>query len=398
MQTNWRIGSLFGIPLYINYSWFIILLLVTFVNGQQLSQDSPPLIAWLLGLLLALLLFASVLLHELGHSLAAKAQGIQVNSITLFLFGGIASIERESKTPGEAFQVAIAGPLVSIILAVIFLSLTQIISEASLLHTLTSELGTVNLILALFNLIPGLPLDGGQVLKAVVWKCTGDRFSGVRWASTTGKILGYGGISLGLFGVLISGSVGSIWVTLIAWFILRNATTYERLTNLQESLLELKASSAMTREFRVMDANLTLGAFVEELKNTFSQSYYAASDGRYRGLILVQDLQEIERSEWDKQTLLHIAHPLNNIPAVGEQTSLVEVINQLEQLQLNRLTVLSPAGAVAGVIDKGDIVAAIAKKHNLLIPETEIRRIKTEGTYPPGLQLKAIAKLVSEGK
>jgi Zn-dependent protease len=167
MQTGWRIGSLFGIPLFLDPLWFVILAFVTFSFGLAYLQWGTVL-AGSAGLLMALLLFSSVLLHELGHSLVARSQGIKVNSITLFLFGGIASIEQESKTPGQAFQVAIAGPAVSITLFVLLTLLAHLLPASSLVSIMVGELGKINLVLALFNLIPGLPLDGGQVLKAAV--------------------------------------------------------------------------------------------------------------------------------------------------------------------------------------------------------------------------------------
>lgn len=403
MQSNWRIGSLFGIPFYIDSSWLLILIFVTVINAGDINAsniiEGQPLLGWIAGFAMALLLFVSVLFHELGHSLVAKQQGIEVNSITLFLFGGIASIARESKNPKEAFQVAIAGPVVSILLFVLFYSLSQVVSQPSILQVLTSDIARINLILALFNLIPGLPLDGGQVLKAAVWQFTGSRLKGVRWAATTGKMLGWFGIILGLFLVLITAEVSAIWITLIGWFILRNATAYDRAISLQKALLELVAADAMTRSFRVVDANLTLQAFAEEfiLANIqMPKPYYASSDGRYRGLIDFQNLQAQERSEWNNLTLLDIALPLTDIPAVAENASLVEVIKKLEEQQLTTITVLSPAGAVSGVIDRADIVLTLSKKQNLPIPEEEIKRIKEEGTYPSNLQLNAITKAMEE--
>ena len=403
MQSNWRIGSLFGIPFYIDSSWLLILVFVTVINAGDVNASNvtggQPLLGWVAGFAMALLLFVSVLLHELGHSLVAKQQGIEVNSITLFLFGGIASIARESKNPKEAFQVAIAGPVVSILLFILFYSFSQVVSQQGILQLLTSDIARINLILALFNLIPGLPLDGGQVLKAAIWQFTGSRLKGVKWAAATGKILGWFGIIFGLFLVLITAEVSAIWITLIGWFILRNATAYDRAIALQKALLELVAADAMTRNFRVVDANLTLQAFAEEFILTDIQTpkpYYASSDGRYRGLIDWQDLQAKERSEWDNLTLLDIAKPLTDIPAVEEKSSLVEIINKLEEQQLASITVLSPAGAVSGVIDRGDIVLALGKKQNLVIPEEEIRRIKDEGTYPSNLQLNAIIKAMME--
>jgi Zn-dependent protease/CBS domain-containing protein len=397
-MTKWRIGSLFDIPFYIDSSWLLILALVTIIDAGEINASSlsqTPLIGWAMGLVMALLLFASVLLHELGHSLVARAQGISVNSITLFLFGGVASIERESKTPVEALLVAIAGPCVSLVLFGLFLLLTQLTREFSLLGFIGSDLARINLVLALFNLIPGLPLDGGQVLKAIVWKLTGDRLCGMRWASASGKIVGFMGIAIGFLLLLLTGEISFAWIALIGWFVLRNANAYERLTKIQESVLNLVAADVMTREFRVIDANRTLKDFAQEYILTELGSpgiYYAASDGRYRGLVQPKELQGIERSQWESTTLLQIARPLTEIPFVEEKTSLLETINRLEQIEDRRITVLSPAGAVSGIIDRGDLVKAVVTRQNLPIPDAEIKRIKAEGTYPTYLNLAAIAK------
>jgi Zn-dependent protease/CBS domain-containing protein len=393
MQKNWRVGSLFGIPLFIDPLWFVILGLATLNFGLSYQQWGSV-FAWSAGVVMALLLFASVLLHELGHSLLAKSQGIQVNSITLFMFGGIAAIEEESKTPGKAFQVAIAGPLVSIGLFFLLNFLSLVFPNTTPIRELVGDLARINLVLALFNLIPGLPLDGGQVLKAALWKVTGDRFLAVHWAAKAGKILGYGAIALGfVVDYLTSELVTGLWIALLGWFAVRNATNYDRVTILQETLLKLKAADAMTREFRLVDANQTLRSFADLcLMDTASQVYFAESDGRYRGMVSVDDLRLVERSEWESQILQTIVHPLTEIPSVVESTILVEVINKLENEQLPRIAVLTPAGTLAGIIDRGDIVRAFAQKLNLRINEAEIKRVKEEGSYPPGLQLGAIAK------
>jgi Zn-dependent protease/CBS domain-containing protein len=396
MQASWRIGSLFGIPLFLDPSWFFILAFVTIINAKNLDPTFGSSWAWSGGFVMALLLFGSVVLHELGHSLAARSQGIKVNSITLFLFGGVASIDRESKTPGEAFQVAIAGPAVSVTLFGLFYALSQALPPSSLGENIVSGLAHINLVLALFNLIPGLPLDGGQVLKAAVWKLTGNRFQGVRWAARTGKAFGGLAIALGLGVALRPGEfLGAMWIALIGWFVFRNASLYDRLTTLQEALLQLVASDAMTREFRVVDANQKLLAFADEYILADMQTpmpYYASANGRYRGLVAIEDLHFVERSRWETQTLESIVRPLSEITTVEEKTSLVEVINTLEARPLNRLTVLSPAGTVAGVIDRGDIVRAVATRLHLPITDAEIKRIKAEGSYPQALQLPAIAQ------
>ena len=327
--------------------------------------------------------------------MVAQKQGIKVNSITLFLFGGIAAIEEESKTPAKAFQVAIAGPLVSVALFFLLRILAIAIPDTIALNMMLGDLARINLVLALFNLIPGLPLDGGQVLKAALWKATGNRFKAVRLAAKAGQILGYAAIALGLLVDYLTGElVTGLWIALLGWFGIRNATNYERISQLQETLLEMVAKDAMTRDFRVVDADKTLRFFADEylLTSNREQVYFADKDGRYLGMVNAGDLQVIERSLWETQTVETIVRPLKEIPAVEESTNFVEIITKLESEKLQYVTVLSPAGAIAGLIDRGDILRALAQKLNLRIPHTEIKRVKEEGSYPPGLQLEAIAK------
>lgn len=398
MQAGWRIGSIFGIPVYIDSSWLIIVIPIAWADELEFAGQWSPSIAWSAGLAMALLLFGSVLLHELGHSLAAQSQGIKVNSITLFIFGGIAAIDRESKTPESAFQVAIAGPAVSFMLFVFLGLVAKVLPDLPLLKLLASDLSRINLVLALFNLIPGLPLDGGQVLKAAVWKLTGDRYTGVHWAAKTGKALGSIAIALGLLWVLVADDYGGFWIALIGWFAFRNATAYDRFTELQEALLQIRAGSAMTRAFRVVNADMSLRSFADEYIRAEDRYpiYFAASNGRYRGLVRPSDLQAIERSEWDSQTLHSIIHPLSELTSVQENSSLVEVTKPMESEDLRWITVLSPAGTIAGTIDRGDIVAALTQKLNIPIPLAEIKRIKEEGKYPPGFPLGAIAESTEE--
>ena len=399
MQSGWRVGSILGIPLYLDTSWFVIVLLVTFVYGSNpIWQQNWGDVAWIVGLSMALLLFGSVLLHELGHSLVAKSPGIQVNSITLFLFGGIAAIDQESKTPGQAFQVAIAGPAVSLGLYMLLTLSVNVFSLPAPVAVLFANVAQINLVLTVFNLIPGLPLDGGQVLKAAVWKATNSRIKGVRWAARTGQILGWTAVGGGLLAYLAQPSLDLIWIVLIGGFAIRNASNYGRVADLQETLSELTAADAMARDFRVLDANLSLREFADEylLQSTRAPVYLAASDGRYRGLVKIDDVRDVERSQWESQTLMDIARPLTAVTNVRETTSLAEVIMLLEQQDLSRLLVLTPADAVAGVIDRGEIVRALGKKMNLAISDNAIQRIKDEGEYPPGLKLPALAKSLQD--
>ena len=394
MRSGWRVGTVFGIPLLLDTSWFLILALVTFLYGSDWQQEGLGAWAWIAGFLMAIALFSSVLLHELGHSLVARSQGIPVTSITLFLFGGIASIDQESKTPGQAFQVAIAGPAVSFSLFVLLSLIRYVLPLPEPAIAVLDNLAGLNLVLALFNMIPGLPLDGGQVLKAAIWRATGSRLKGVRWAARVGQILGWTAVLLGTIAYIYQREFGLLWIALLGWFGVRNASAYLRVTELQQTLMQLKASDAMTREFRVIEADMRLRQFADEFLQDAAHStiYYAASAGRYRGLVQAEALQAIAPDRWDGQTLMDIVQPLDEIPSVAESTSLKQVLVQLETESLRRITVLSPAGAVAGVIDRGDILRALGEKLNLPISADLIQRIKEEGVYPPGLQLEAIAK------
>ncbi len=397
MGKSWQVGQLFGIPLFLDSSWFVVVALFTFLNGSDWLQAYPAWgnWAWGAGLAMAVLLFASVLLHELGHSLIARSQGIQVNRITLFLFGGVAAIERESATPGQAFQVAIAGPVVSLGLAGILSGISIIAIPETPIQVLASNLAGINLVLALFNLLPGLPLDGGQVLKAAVWKLTGDRFQGVHWAARTGQILGWTAIIFGTASLALLGLGNGLWLALLGWFGIRNASLYNRLTTIQEALLKITAAQAMSRDFRVIEAHLSLRDFAERyllLTDHQPTAYFAASDGRYRGQISPPALSQIERSQWDHLTVMALSTPLNQVQSCREGTSLAETIVQLETTESRYLTVLSPAGAVAGTLDRGDIFQALAQSLSWPVSRPDLDQIKQSHQYPPSLQLLNLAQ------
>ena len=404
MDGKWKIGSLLGIPFYINSSWFLILGLITLSNIQEINirglADNSLWLEWLTGLFLSLFLFVSVLSHELGHSLVAHSQGIQVKSITLFLFGGVATIEQESKKPIEAFLIAIAGPLVSLGLSAFLFAIQHIIFSQqgnNLLHPLLSyvleDMIRINFVLGIFNLIPGLPLDGGQIVKAIIWKLKDDYFAGVLYASMSGRIIGWLGITLGSLVILLTSSLGGFWIVIVGWFVLRNANNYARISQLQKSLLEIKATDVMTHNFRVVNANLTLSEFIQKYhsQKDHGVAYFASSEGRYRGLLLRKDLKNNSNSDY---LLKDIVRPLNTISSVEEKTLLIKVIDKLEESEESYITVLSLANAVIGIIDRGDIVKKIASYNNLPISDDEIKYIKEKGQYPSYLQLSAISKAV----
>ncbi len=393
MTSGWRIGSIFGIPFLLNPAWFYSLGLFTFLfSAGDFGLEGR--LAWLAGFGMTLLLFASVLLHELGHSLAARAQGITVNAITLFPFGGIASIAQESKTPKQAFWVAISGPLVSFVLFLLLLLLSLLLPETPAALPVKAMLGglaNINFVMALFNLLPGLPLDGGQVLKAAVWQLTGSRVKGVSWAARGGQMLGWAAILLGLGGFLLTLRFGFLWLLLLGGFGIRRASAYLRMMTLQQAMLQISAAEAMRREFVTVSLHQSIQQFAARYLAAEAELYYAESEGQYVGWVEVAAINQLERSEWE-QPLASIVQPLDQLPSLADSACLAQAITQLDERQLPQMLVLSAAGAVVGVIDRADILRALGDRLSLLVPPPVIEQVKASGQFPANLQLQEVAR------
>jgi Zn-dependent protease len=361
MNGNIRVGTLFGIPFYVNPSWFFVLGLVTLSYGAELArfQQLGGLVPWLLGFVGAVLLFASVLAHELGHSFVALAQGIEVKSITLFLFGGLAQLEKESDTPFKAFLVAIAGPLVSILL---FVALTAIGTSFTFSEPITaviSLLAQINLILAVFNLIPGLPLDGGNILKAAVWQITGNPNKGIIFASRVGQIFGWLAIAIGTLATLNIIPFGSFWTLLIGWFLLQNAGFSAQYAKVQEKLSVYTAFDAVSTEIPTVSGDINLREFANNYvigQNTWTRFLAVDDRGRPIGAIASQDLKKIPTSKWTEVLVKELLQPVPTNTIISADLSLIEVIKILETQNLQQLTVVNEDNVLVGLLEKATII------------------------------------------
>jgi len=368
MKGNIRVGSLFGIPFYVNPSWFLVLGLVTLTYSGGLAAQFPGLptgVPWLLGLLTALLLFASVLAHELGHSFVAKSQGIGVNSITLFLFGGLASLEKESETPAEAFWVAIAGPLVSLLLFGLFSVITATSVLPAPLAAILSLLASINLALGLFNLIPGLPLDGGNILKAGVWKVTGNPYKGVRFASRVGQFFGWAAIASGLLPFLLYGSFGNFWNLLIGWFLLQNAGRAAQFATVQEQLTGLTAADAVTPNSPIVSNHLSLREFADQRilnRDSWDRFLVTNVEGQLLGEMTIDALKSIPVERWSEMQVGELVQPIDTSKTVLSQKPLLDVVKLLEEKQLNALTVIRDNGTPVGLLEKPSIINLLQRR------------------------------------
>lgn len=368
MNGSIRIGNLLGIPFYVHPSWFLVLGLVTFDFGEYLGTLFPGLgagLPWLLGLVVALLLFASVLAHELGHSLVAIRQGIEVKSITLFLFGGLASLEKESQTPAEAFWVAIAGPAVSLVLFAIFTAIGLSTTISTPLTAALSLLASINLMLALFNLIPGLPLDGGNILKSLVWKITGNPYKGVVFASRVGQALGWMAITIGALSILGISQFGSFWTLLIGLFLLQNAGRSAQSATIQEKLTGLKAEDAVIPDSPIVNADLSLREFANNYiigKGEWRKFLVTDQAGQLVGTIAVDELKSIPTSNWPSTLVKELMQPVDTATIIKSNQSLLEVIVLLEQGKFTQLPVVGENGVLVGLLEKGSIISLLEKR------------------------------------
>lgn len=366
-SSNIRIGNLFGIPFFINPSWFFVLGLITLSYGGDLARfpQLTGLTPWILGLVAALLLFASVLAHELGHSFAAISQGIEVKSITLFIFGGLAALEKESETPGESLLVAIAGPLVSVLLFGIFTLINLTVSLPTPLSAIVSLLASINLVLALFNMIPGLPLDGGNVLKAIVWKATGNPHKGIIIAGRVGQFFGWLAVGFGILGILNILPFGSFWTLLIGWFLLQNAGFAAQSATVQDKLDGMTAEDAVIADSPIVEANLTIREFVNQYvigKQQWRKFLVVDEAKHLIGEVFVDDLKQVPTSEWIYVPLAKLVKPVSEFTQITADLSLLEVVKLIETQNVKEMVVVKGDREVLGLLEKASIANLLQKE------------------------------------
>jgi Zn-dependent protease/predicted transcriptional regulator len=318
-RSGVRLFRIFGIEIRLDVSVAIIFFLIVYSLGAGLfpswHPDWPPLTNWLTALGAGVMFFASLLAHELSHSLVAQRFGIRVPRITLFLFGGVAEIESEAETPQAEFTIAIAGPIMSLALGVLFTGIATLSVGESVLARLVEDpegamaelgpvvtaciwLGSVNILLAIFNMIPGFPLDGGRVFRAAVWRVTGNHLLATRMASTTGKWFGWALMGLGLWNLLALKNLGGLWFILIGWFLSHLATaSYAQLLT-QRALRSLKVGDVMRTRFDSVPADASVEDFVENYLLRSSQLLWPVMEGdRVLGVVSQGDVAGVPMSE-----------------------------------------------------------------------------------------------------
>jgi Zn-dependent protease/predicted transcriptional regulator len=363
MEESLRLGRLFGVRIGVNWSVLVIftLILVLLAGGRfpLVAPDRSPAVYVAAGLVAAILFFASLLAHELSHALVARRNGVEVEGITLWMFGGVARLQGEAPTPAAELRIAGVGPLVSLLLAGVFGALAWLADELTgqgLALEVLRWLAIINLALAVFNLAPASPLDGGRILRALLWWRRGDRTSAALTAARAGRLFGFLLVGLGLIELLLVPGVGGLWLVLIGFFIANAAATEGTYAQIQAGLAGLRVADVMTAAPVVLPQHLSVEQAVDAylLPNRFSSFPLVDPDGRPTGLLTLKQIKAVPRDAWPSTSVQRIAAPLVAVAVAAPLESLLDVLPRLRDGGDGRVLVVAE-GRVVGIISPTDI-------------------------------------------
>jgi Zn-dependent protease/predicted transcriptional regulator len=360
-----RIGRVFGIPIYIHPSWFVIFSLITFSLATQFTQQHPRWSHaqhWSLGILTSLLFFGSVVFHELAHSAVAIRYRIPVASITLFVFGGIARIGREPDSAKQEFNIAIAGPLSSYFLSGVFWLLLRLFPQSEMLGALAFWLAWVNFGLATFNLMPGFPLDGGRIFRALVWGLTHNYERATRLAAGSGRVIAYAMIVFGAWHALTGDFIGGLWIAFIGWFLLTAAHESVAQVAVRTALSGLRASDVMSHEIPTVGRETPLDEYGQQVLRTGRRCHLVISDGRLLGLMNIHALNSVPRGEWPGTSVQAAMIPRDKLLWAAPDQPLLPLLERMLAADVNQVPVMT------GIVDdvSGDRVVGMVTRDSIL--------------------------------
>lgn len=377
MGGGFRLGSILGFEIRIDYSWFIIFFLILwslsagFFPQVLPGRDTAVYVA--MGIAGALLFFGSILAHELSHSIVARAKSIPVEGITLFLFGGIAHTRLEAEDPSDEIQIAGIGPLLSFVLGAVFWGIGWLggrLGWPEPVNQVAVYLGFINVLLAVFNLLPGFPLDGGRLFRALVWRATGDVTKATRWATTGGKALGYGLMGLGLLQTFAGGALGGLWLVFIGWF-LRGAAEMSMTQHLIRGALEgVRVAELMSRNPETVPPGLTLRELVDEHLLTRRYQSFPVVDGtRLVGLVTLDHVKDAPRDRWASTRVEDVMAKADERLVVPADEGMLEVLSRMQDSDTRRVLV-TRGGELVGIVSASDISRWVQRARDLgLSPE-----------------------------
>ena len=368
MKAQIKLFKVFGVQIGLHYSWLLIAVLIAFSLVGQFSATNPqwrPEVVWGLAILTTLCFFASIIIHELSHAAVAKSRGLPVNAITLFALGGVAEIEKEATDARTEFWMGIAGPITSAIIGVVCLasaialgwSLAQ--NQQSPLSAMLGWLGVINIALAIFNMVPGFPLDGGRVLRAIVWWITGNASRAMRIATTVGQVVAFAFILLGLFRFFNGAGFAGLWLTFIGWFLLDAARSSFAQSEILSHLRGVHVSDVMNKQYSSVEINTPLQLFVDDyLLRTGNRAFVVTDDGEPVGLVTAHEIKGIDRKKWPQLQVRDVMVPMARLHGVRGSANISDVLEVMAREDVNQLPVMSN-GHLEGIISRGQILRLV---------------------------------------
>lgn len=379
-MNGFRLGKIFGINIHIDWSWFVIFLLVAWSLAATFGQVHRAWtfeMRWGLAFLASFLFFVSVLAHELAHGLAAQARRIPVKGITLFMFGGVANIEHEPVSPGEELFITIVGPLTSLFLGAIFVLLgtnsivvfndalqaSSILSQLQPFRTILAWLGSVNIMVGLFNMIPAFPLDGGRVLRSMFWAITSDIRKSTRWASILGQIIAWSFILAGvamMFGIPIpflgTGLFNGLWIIFIGWFLNNAASNGYRYVEIQEILEDIPVRRVMQTQIPMVSSETTVTDLVNHrFQQLDGQTLLVTTGEEVVGILGMGDIQKSAKTKWDSTSVGQIMTPVSQLEYVTPDQDAADAFDHLQRLHQRQIPV-KLNNQIIGLLRQKDIL------------------------------------------
>ena len=365
MRSTIKLGKISGIEIGLHYSWFVIAALIVFSLGEHFHQVNPHWSmweVWITALVTAALFFVTLLLHELGHSLVAQKRGLKVSAITLFALGGVSQTEDDASDAKTEFWVAIAGPITSLLIG--FACLASAVGfgwqrsaePRTAVTAILVWLGYINIGLALFNMIPGFPLDGGRVLRSIIWGISKNADRSTRIAARVGQVVALLFILDGIWQFFHGGGFGGLWIAFIGWFLMDAAKTSYKEVEAESALRDLHVSDIMSRECVVVNRGVSLQEFVDLYLLTTGQRCFAVEDhGRLIGLITLRDVSRIPRDRWAQVTVSEAMRPGKELRTVSPETPVLDALKIMVRNDINQLPVVEN-GSLQGTVSRSQIM------------------------------------------
>jgi Zn-dependent protease len=360
MIRGFRIARVFGIDIAIHPSWFIILAVLVWSLADSVFPSAyawSRATYWIVAIISALLLFVSVIVHELAHSLIAKRQGIPVKNITLFVLGGVSSLEEEPRSPGREALMAGAGPLTSLILGGIALAVGRALKTPETARAVLLYLGSVNILLGAFNLLPGFPLDGGRVLRAALWKRSGDMLRATRGAARTGTVLGYLMIATGIIMAFMGSLLGGIWLAFVGWILTQASQASYAQTSTEAQLTGIRVRELMTPTRALVPPGTTL----QEAADHYFRGLHTRclpvgnGDGSLAGVVCLSDLRHADPDRWSEESVANVMTPRERVVVLGPEAEAVEALHLMAHGDINQVVIMDD-GHLLGFVERGHLL------------------------------------------